>query len=101
MSLLQQALAKAPAPFFVVVPKAKAKAEAKAKAKGKSAPGQVKRRARIDLDNEADAARAIAKQANKVLRAKMVDAKSKQKRLLIRNQITNAPDLAWKAPGSK
>ena len=72
---LAQALLAAPAPFETGAPLARARPLAKGKAAPKVAAVPGKRRSRIDLDEDVDAARKIAKEAKKVLKSKIAQAK--------------------------
>ena len=66
MSRVGRALAAAPAPAPLALPAGVPKA--KAKAKGKAKAVAVPRRGRLDLNEDVDAARLVARDAKKALR---------------------------------
>ena len=77
---LAQALLAAPAPFESAAPRARGTPLAKAKAAPRAAAVPGKRRSRIDLDEDVDAARKVAKEAKKVLRSKIAQAKMAERK---------------------
>ena len=77
---LAQALLAAPAPFESGAPRARGTPLAKGKAAPRAAAVPGKRRSRIDLDEDVDAARKVAKEAKKVLRSKIAQAKMAERK---------------------